>query len=443
MDGLRYLMGEIQERRFLLHDFVRHIQEPKTFRLFNGDAPPFVKDGQITFRANRDAVYKGLTVSEFNNRYLKEFLNSTIFKSIMVSITPSTQPPNNYKFQEFLRYEYGARYCLANMLFSLETPTLSQKFILVIQDTVPHKPIFRYIKNGREWAYPNNFKVSDKELEKLLIMSHPYARWQGNKKTARTRLNPGSQFYKSNEGYYRREGEKGYTVPTIIINQETPEARIWTQLIVHGWGYGYFTSVDDQQAAWKELKHYWFPGHMGSEKLHVSEIDEIMGELIEHLRKHAVIPYSPATAGAYFGQLIKGYKKKTKYQSGGLTNARGEKTEESTGTMRVVDLGGIEGSVPYVTRVLNIPEGTIYRWIRQGKINYALNSDLIIIISDDEIEKLHHLVDTKKKRKDDKILALKAGKRPAAIRKYFQRNKNPSEDDFRRWLRFNRRKPSK
>ena len=434
MNGLRYLMGEIQERRFLLHEFVKRIQEPGQFTLFAEGVPHFIEDGRLTFNASPDTLYKRLTVAEFNERYLKQFLDIDPWSSIRVPLTPSNQPPKNYKIQEFLEYEYGSGYCSGNLLLGLETPTFPQKFIIVIRDTVPRKPMIRYILNNREWTYTDNFEVDDKELEKLLILSHPYARWQEDIKKARTRVNPGSEFSDLGAStYYRLESKTKYNVPTVIVDKETPRDRICPQVIVHGWSYGYFETLEDQEEAFNELKHYWFPGHTGRDEFHADDIDEIMGDLIEHFRRHPVVPYSPATAGTYFRKLIRGYYKKKK---GFLNSVR--ETPERNENLRVMKSRYPPGSVMSVATETGIPNWTLYRMIKNKKVEYTINDEGFLFLGDQAIDKIRKLAQDKASRKAIIELALEKGKSAGATKKWLQRHRNSSQEqlltEIRRWL---------
>lgn len=108
MEGLKYILSEIEARRYLLRGFVKDMETSKEFALFSGDIPDFVKDGEINYRPNtEDEPYRNLTVEDFNSLYKEKFIDSQEWSRLLIPLNPSKPQPANYEFNELLVYEFG------------------------------------------------------------------------------------------------------------------------------------------------------------------------------------------------------------------------------------------------------------------------------------------------------------------------------------------------
>ena len=423
MDGLKYILREIEARRTLLHDFVKGIEISREFTLFSEGVPDFVRDGEITFRPNTEAEpHRKLTLRTFNSLYKKHFMESQHWSRLGIPLKPNEPPPDKHEINEFLTYELGGGYCQASLYMWLINPYLRQndrKFYLIAEHRRTPRPLIRYIKGGREWAYPGGFEIRDSELEKFLIKTHPYKRWQKDARKARPRLNPVDNRADIGGAAYIVEGDEIFTAPTIAIDEDTTSEQIWGQLLFCAWGDGYFRqNPPDENNAYSELRRLLLPNkykYLPEDEVpnHVNDriIDSIM-----YFWKHAFSPYDARSNLAYVKRLLKvfGRKKKDSY---------------------------LPKSIPWAHQETGIPIRTIYHLVREGKLKKAADSSKkgtdagdIIILSDDAVEKLKQLATLKEKRKTIKEFAEGQGKSREATKKWLQRHRDLPEDDFNKKL---------
>jgi len=244
LDGLRYILTEIEARRRLLHSFVKGMETSKEFALFSGDVPDFVKDGELIYRPNtKDDPHRKLTVEDFNSLYKEKFTGLQEWSRLLIPVNPSKPQPANYEFNELLVCEFGGGYCQASIYMWLINPYLrqqNQRFYILAECRGAPIPLIKYIENGQEWTYPRGFKIHDSDLEMLLTQSHPYYRWHRDARKARPRLNAVNDRKDIGGVAIAHEGNKIFTVPIIVIDENTSQKTIWKQLLFYAWGHGYF-----------------------------------------------------------------------------------------------------------------------------------------------------------------------------------------------------------
>ncbi|MFC1981625.1 hypothetical protein ACFLVN_05240 [Chloroflexota bacterium] len=418
MDGLKYILREIETRRTLLHDFVKGIETSREFTLFSEGVPDFVRDGEITFRPNTEAEpHRKLTLRTFNSLYKKQFMESQHWSRLGIPLKPNELPPDKHEINELLTYELGGGYCQACIYMWLINPCLRQndrKFYLIVEHRHTPRPIIEYIKGGREWTYPEGFEIDDSELEKFLIEIHPYTRWKKDARKARPRTNPVEIRAECGGQAIVHEENKIFTAPIILINEETSQERIWGQLLFYAWGHGYFNNSRETQA-FKELTGYF--GIKFDEELEIYRDTTRLDNIITHLRKHTFSPYDARSNLAYLKRLSKVFGREKR------------------------DLSSLPKSIPWAHQETGIPIRTIYHLVKEGKLKKDVDSSKkgsdagdIIFLSDDAIEELKQLATQKEKHKQIRELAKLKGKSREAIKKWLQRHSDLPEEKFNKEL---------
>ncbi len=435
MDGLRYIFNEIEARRYLLHAFIKGMQTPEEFCV---GVPDFGMDGHLTFRANtKDPPYRNLTTKDFSRLHQKQFMDVRKWSRLTIPLTPD-QFPTGYEMKEVLEYEFGGGYCQANIVMSLQSARLHhpdrQLYVYLADRRSPRQGI-RYVVNGGEWTYPKGFEVEDKELENLLVQSNPYAQWEKDKKAVRSKSNPAETAAECAGLALVDEGKGVYTAPFILIDEKTPPARIWTQLLVHAWGNGYFDNQMAQREAWEELIRYWLPDarlSKGASDIPSAEVGQVMGGMMQHFKKHPLVPYDPGSSGAYIKKLLKGYLKKVRNESIGSTKYLGRNIDpgKQGKGLRVVSLRCPLGSVFNVAQETGVREWTVYRLIRQGKIKSTRNEEGFICLDGEAIAEVKQVAERNRRRKFIYEIALEKGKSQAATKKWLQRHRNLSQEQM-------------
>jgi len=428
MDGLRYILSEIEARRYLLHGFMKGMETSKEFALFSGDVPDFIKDGELIYRPNtKSEPYRNLTVEDFNSLYKEKFMDWQEWSRLLIPLNPSKPQPANYEFKELLVCEFGGEYCQASLYMWLINPYLRQndrKFYLIVEHRRTPRPGISYVKNGREWTYPGGFEIGDSDLEKFLIETHPYTRWEKDARTARPRTNPTEIRAECGGQAVVYEENRIFTAPIILIDEDTIEEQIRGQLLFYAWGSGYFNSLEETEA-YAELRRYFKP--------------EVLYKLIEYFQKHTFSPYNAKSNLAYLRRLSRLYKKEYELEElgGSLYFLPGGNTEENGDNLSKVIPRYLPKSIPWAHQETGIPIRTIYHLVREGKLKKAADSSEngtdagdIIILSDDAIEKLKQ----RKRRKDISQLAEMKGKSREAIKKWMQRHRDLPEDKFNKKL---------
>ncbi len=425
MEGLKYILSEIEARRTLLHDFVKDIKTSKEPGVLSKGVPNFMKDGELIYRPNTKAEpHRKLTLKTFNSLYKKQFMELQEWSRLLIPLNPSKPQPANYEFNELLIYELGRGYCKASIYMWLINPYLRQndrKFYLIVEHRRTPKPIIEYIKGSREWTYPGGFEIGDSELEKFLIAIHPYTRWKKDARKARPRANPAEIRAECGGEAYVHEENKIFTAPIIAIDEDTTEEQILEQLLFYAWGYGYFDNLGETEA-YEELKRYLKP--------------EVFNDIIMHLRKHTFSPYNAKSNKAYLKSLNKWFSKKLENEkSGGMEDTGGISQEDD---LRVAYRHYPPGSVPHTAEEIGVHEWTIYRLIRQGEIKATRNEEGLIFLDNDAIRELKQLATQKGKHAQIRELARLKGKSDEAIKKWLQRHRDLPEDKFNKefslWL---------
>lgn len=429
MDGLKYILGEIEARRNLLHDFAKSIKSSREFTLFDGGIPDFVKNRELIYRPNtEDEPYESLTVEVFNDLYKKQFRNLRQWSRLSIPLKPGDSLPKNYEVNEVLAYELGGGHCTAYILTQLWSPSLQQPdrwFYVYVEH--------RYIPGQR---YPQKRAIDVNAVRRILGKNVPeypeykdcavitpsvyrYNWWKKGARKARPRLNPVDNRADIDAGAYWIEEDKIFTSPIIVIDEETSKEQIWGQLLFHALGYGYFRqNSPEENNASSELRRLLLPKkykYLPEDKV-PNHVNDRITDTIMYLRKHALSPYDARSNLAYVKRLLKvfGREKKDSY---------------------------LPKSIPWAHQETGIPIRTIYNLVREGKLKKAADSSKkgvdagdIMILSDDAIEKLKQ----RKKRKDIYQLAGIKGKSRKATKKWLQRHRDLPEDDFKdsfkRWL---------
>ncbi len=436
MDGLKYILTEIEVRRYLLHGFMKGMETSREFALFSGDVPDFIKDGELIYLPNtKSEPYRNLTVEDFNSLYKEKFMDWQEWSRLLIPLNPSKPQPANYEFKELLVCEFGGGYCQASLYMWLINPYLRQndrKFFLIVQSRRTPSPIISCVKNGREWTYPGGFEIGDSGIEKFLIKIHPYTRWKKDARKARPRLNPVDNRSDIGGAAYVTEEDKIFTAPIIVIDEDTTSEQIWGQLLFCAWGDGYFRQNPSEETnAYSELRRLLLPKKYKClpEDRVPNYVNDKITDSIMYFCKHAFSPYDARSNLAYLKRLSKvlGREKKDSY---------------------------LPKSIPWAYQETGIPIRTIYHLVREGKLKKAADSTKkgsdagdIIILSDDAIEKLKQLaaqrekpenIAQKKKRENIRQSAKDKGKSNEAIKKWLQRHRGlPNkdfEDNFKQWL---------
>lgn len=315
-------------------------------------------------------------------------------------------------------------YCQASLYMWLINPYLrlnDRKFYLIVEHRRTPKPIIKYIKNGREWTYPGGFEIGDSELEKFLIEIHPYTRWKKDARKARPRANPAEIRAEWGGAAYVHEENKIFTAPIITIDESTTEEQIWEQLLFYVWGYGYFDNLGETEA-YKELRRYLKP--------------EVLDDIIMHFQKHTFSPYNAKSNKAYLKSLNKWFSKKLENEkSGGMKDTGGISQEDD---LRVAYRHYPPGSVLHTAEEIGVPKSTIYRLIKQGKIKDTRNEAGFISLDNSAIAELKQLAAQKKRRQNIFDEAKPKGKSDKAIKKWLQRHRELTGNEFQKpfikWL---------
>jgi len=378
MEGLKYLLKEIEAKRHLL-------QQQK--------APDEVE----------------LYISQ-HGKLPSEKLNS------------SKPPPNGYEVKEVLEYSPGTT-ALRILLGAPNLKNHARLLCLYVEQRRAEKPPIKYIKNGVEWTYPGGFKIADKELEKLLMASHPYARWEKDKRKAKPRLNPADN---RNDvgGWAIGENATGqfFTIPIIVIDEDTfPRLSwtIWRQLLFCAWGYGYFNESGKAEA-YEQLKRYYN--------------EDVLGTLLVHFQKHTFSPYNAKSNMSYIKRLYSGYSQRLLPESIN-TGFPMYSTGDGKAVLSRAYFPLWPGSVLHTAQQTGVPEWTIWRLVRQGKIK-AHEDQGCISLDDNAINEIKRLDDLKNKRKGMLGLAILKGKSKEAAKKWLQRHKGPPDEKLlKRWLK--------
>ncbi len=465
MNGLKYILREIEARRTLLHGFVKGMETSKEFSLFSGDVPDFVKDGELIFRPNLEVEpYRKLTWETFRSSYQYQFMESQHYSRLLIPLKPNESPPDRHEINELLIYEFGdiglTGYCQASIYMWLINPYLRQndrKFYLIVEHRRTPRPIIQYIKGGREWTYPRGFEIGDSELEKFLIEIHPYTRWKKDARKARPELSAVNHRRDIGGAAIAYEGNKIFTVPIILIEEDTTKEQIWGQLLIYAWGSGYFKrNSPEENDAYCELRKYLLPKKYRN--LPEDEVQDYVNDkihrILEYFWSHTFSPYNAESSDHYLRKLLKTTTRKIEYE-------RSEGRKRSSKMIADIGLpdntedykiqcpspeepeGGDysihypsypDGSIPNVARQTGVHEWTIYRLIRQGEIGATKNEKGFILLDNDAIEELKQLATQKEKHKQIRKLAKLKGKSREAIKKWLQRHRDLPEEKFNKEL---------
>ncbi|MFC1916707.1 hypothetical protein ACFLX1_01055 [Chloroflexota bacterium] len=474
MNGLKYILREIEARRTLLHDFVKGMETSKEFPLFSGDVPDIVKDGELIYRPNLEVEpYRTLTWETFRSSYQHQFMESQHYSRLLIPLKPNESPPDRHEINELLIYEFGdiglTGYCQASLYMWLINPYLRQndrKFYLIAEHRRTPSPIISYVKNGREWTYPGGFEIGDSELENLLIQSHPYARWKKDARKVRPRLKPVDNRSDIGGAAYVVEEDKIFTAPIILIEEDTTRERIWDKLLIYAWGSGYFKrNSTEENDAYTELRKCLLPQKYRNlpEDEVPDYIDDKIHRILEHFLSHTFSPYNTESSDSYLKKINIMTHKKIRYERSegrkrsskmivdiGLPdNTKDDDTkgyeiqysspeEPREGEYSIHHLSYPPDSVPAVARQMGVPEWTIYRLIRQGDIEAIKNEEGYICLDDVAIAEVKQVAERNRRRKFIYEIAQEKGKSQAATKKWLQRHRNLSQEQMltkiRHWL---------
>jgi len=387
MEGLRYLAAEIQERRQLLHGFLR---EPK----FIGDMVAkasrnpeeyrYIKNGEIEFISPQTCLYQdpanpakhsGVSGHVFPDltfeglvSHLEEFYDDTKGSMLTMPITPFKDPPAGYKVRLELTYVLGKGGYGAYLWAALDSPYTKQRFdIQICHDFLP--------KDYRQ--------------------SLGYQSWK--------RIRRGVSSLRTREDNSDIKGKE--LIPyRIKIDEKTKPGMIWTQLLLCALSQGYL-SWDDR--VYEELS-VLVPHIDGS--VRGPSREDVFHSILEHFRTKRLYPYAPSSFGAYRLRLKSGF----------------EKNISSKYYQATLSLTGI----PKVASETEIPKQTIYRLIKQGKVQ-ARKDQGYLEVTDNGMAELNRLSQEKEKRSNIFQLAGLKGKNKQATKKWLQRHRDMPNSELR------------
>lgn len=470
MDGLEYIFREIKARRWLLHDFQKgmdianskefilepslsgsleiapeflkgelldafqrtvedsqkSIKESREFTLFSEGVPNFVFDGSLLYKATFEALpVVNLTVKDFNTLYKKQFNDLRQYSSITIPLCPNEPPPGNYEIIELLSYSFGGGFCDAYISIHIWSPSIQQpdrQFCVVIEDRyVPEERSSPKTEDGvtiTPEAYPYNWWEQDAEEQAKITRGMQgaflYNWWKQGRRKARPQDWPAE----------------------IIINEGTTSEQVWGQLLLSAWGHNYFNEAG-QKRAYEELEGYYrhpvLKTDAGNSKDDLRD-DKVIDSILMHFSKHSFNPYDAKSNMAYLKRLSSVFRMTHNQESGDFLYGGIEKSDDNLSN---AVLRYLPKSIPWAHQETGIPKRTIYHLLREGKLKKAADSSKkgtdagdIIILSDDSVEKLKQLATLKEKRKAIYEYAEGNGKSREAIKKWLQRHRDLSEDEF-------------
>lgn len=464
MDGLRYLLREIEARRELLHDFQRrmdianskefvlsslypdngitsnvisecnldndivdkaqgyieHIQkkfqgvkDSKGFTLFSDGVPSFVRDESIYYKGTVEANQIITTVKDFNTLYKQQFNDLRQCSYLGIPLWPNETPPNNYEINEMLGYELGGGFCDAWLHMQIWSPSIQKAdrtlFVCVEDRYMPKQRSSPKTESGLAitWEnYPYNIYEQDieeqVEIFKAILGNSLYESWKSHRKTTKSPELP----------------------IEILVNADTTTEQIWGQLLLQAFVQKYLNEAG-QAEAYKELSKYYNP--------------QVISRIIEHLLNHSFNPYDAKSNLAYMKSLSRSFQT--------IDNQEGEhffykNCERTDGDSCNALLKYTPNSVFGASLETGIPKRTIYQLIKDGEIQTDNSNPNIITLTDDAIEKLGKLSQKRTKRDDIYELAKLEGKSKHATKKWLQRHRGLPEDKFKeafsKWLKLDK-----
>ena len=435
MEGLRYLVTQIETLRYLLHGFIsdtNFLTEVISSGIELPGQSGYINDGSIEFQKSPRSTssdptrpgymigfahpFPDLTLEELKT-YLSDFYDDTRRTIIVMPIEPLKRPPSGYNVELKLVYLLGGGLYGAYLRAGLISLNTEREFrVQICHDYLPQ----------------NYESLPD---------------YKTYKRTTRRR----SDLHGS-----------GATIQPyrIQIDEKTIVNSINIQLLLYAWTEK-FISEPEGEEFFQELGTLIRPRlwkRYSKDNLPTDE-KELLAYLIEHFWKKRLFTFSPQSFEAYLQYLLKGFTIKVqKGNSGGavesgrqyevgndgdnmlsrdVTDDEGERVIDSPDILRGIRLHGRVGSVPYAFQETGISEGTIYRKIRQGKIR-ATKEHGIIKLEPDIISELKRLGAEKKTRRAIIKLAKKKGESKEAVKKRLWRYRDVPEDirneRLRRWL---------
>lgn len=444
MDGLKYILREIEARRGLLHEFQKvmdmanskefilapylshaleiapeflegeladsfqkavedsqkNIKDSKEFTLFSEGVPRFVRDGFLTYKATIDAEQITITVRDFNTLYKKQFNDLRQYSYIGVPLWPNETPPDNYEINEMLGYERGGGFCVAWLHIQIWSPSIQQpdrQFYVSVEDRyVPAQRSSPKTEEGAaitpetylyDWWKQDVGKQA--EIVKGMQGALLYDRWKQDKRKAKPEDWP-------------RE---------IIINENTTSEQIWGQLLLSAFGQRYFSEAGETRA-YEDLERHFSP--------------EVLNRILTHLLEHSFNPYDSKSSMAYLKRLSRLFKMTFNQESQHFLYPNTEESNERLGAVPRYSLKGVF----WASLETGMPKRTIYQLIKQGEIQADNSNSDLITLTDDAVDKLKKRADNKKKRKDIFQIAKLKGKSDEAIKKWLQRHRDLPKDEF-------------
>lgn len=240
--------------------------------------------------------------------------------------------------------------------------------------------------------------------------------------------------YKNSEGYEsykkirRRAGNLENLGARIIpfriqVDEKTDPRMIWTQLLVCAVNQGYLSVQSSELLEELKVIHPYVDGPEASETQQLRA--QVFDNLIMHLSRHRLYPYSPQSFPAYAKTLKKVYKKKSKdFQNIDLTAPQDKFVQSKR---------PYQNSVPAMAMTLGMSQDAIYRRIKRDKNLAYNNSSGYLELTPEAVATLMKEQRLKDRRKEI-IAAAKSLKSKAAIKKFLYRHENPSDSAVARWL---------
>jgi hypothetical protein len=321
MEGLRYLAAEIQERRHLLHDFLRDrkfIGDMVTRAAKNPEECRYIKNGEIEFipswtrlyvdPANQaipfhvaDHVFPDLTFKDLVP-YLNDFYDDTKASMLVMPITPFKPPPAGYKVQLTLTYVLGGGGYGAYLWAALDSQYTKRRFDIHICHNF----------------LPENYR-----------QSLGYQSWKRIRRSVSSLRAP-----EDNSDIKGKE-----LIPDRIqIDEKTESGMIWKQLLLIALAQGYFGGADERryEKACREIARVFGLPFVQDQDLVQNNIHSVLlpdnlqitFEFLNHFqRKKRLYPHNAMSSGAYIKKFRRAFFKKMKQEvSGGMQASRGAVT---------------------------------------------------------------------------------------------------------------------
>ncbi len=469
MDGLKYILKEIEARRGLLHDFQKSmnianskefilapslsatlkmvpeflkgesadafqraieesqkgIEDLNEFTLFSEGLPNFVFDGLLIYKATPEALpVMNLTVKDFNALYKRQFNDLQECRTITIPLRPNP-PPENYQIIELLQYRLGGGICDARLSVHIWSPAEQPKrqFSVSVDD--------RYVPEQR----------SSPKTEKGVAITpeaYPYNWWEqdAGEQAKMARGMEGAFLYNWWERDRRKARPQDWPAE-IIINKDTKPEQIWGQLLLSAWGHNYFNKLG-QTKAYEELKRYYSP--------------IVMDRILMHLQKHSFNPYDAKSSLAYLKRLVweynlEHYREETKDRPPirqleeetvreGMNHLSSKVQESIRRNLKTQKYSNERPgeSIAQISFETGIPKRTIYQLIKEGKIEADSSNSDPITLSDYAVDNLKKRAERQNKRKAIFELAKREGKSHEVIKKWLHRHRDLPEDEFKNGL---------